>query len=193
MNAEDYLAMLKRHIDKISNQHNFDVAIIYIPQTFARFREDLSIEYNLHDAIKLYATDKAIKVQFIEERFVNYYDSCKVMWGLSTSIYAKASGILWQPVTMNKDTAFVGISYATSKSKGICVGCSQLFDSTGTGMRLLLRKIDAPGYWGKNPYMRNDEARSMMSALLDQYYKCDPTNQLKGLLFIKQLPSRPKK
>ena len=188
MNEVDFISLIKRNIDILSGQHNFDIAIIYIPNTFARFRENHLTDFNLHDAIKLYATDRSIKVQFIEERSIDYYDQCKVMWGLSTSLYAKATGVLWQPVTLNKDTAFVGVSYALSKNKGICIGCSQLFDSTGTGIRLLLRKIDDPGYFGRNPYMKSDEARSMMSALRDQYYKCDPTNQLKRIVVHKTTP-----
>ena len=69
----------------------------FIPTSFARFREspDSSDDYNLHDAIKLYAADKGISVQFIEERSTNAYDTCKVLWGLSTSLYAKSQGILW--------------------------------------------------------------------------------------------------
>ena len=188
MTQIDYLALLKRYVDTLSTQNNFDVAVIYIPTAFSRFREDLTNDYNLHDAIKLYATDKAVKVQFIEERSLNYYDPCKVMWGLSTSLYAKASGVLWQPTVFNANTAFVGISYSLSKSKGTCIGCSQLFDSTGTGIRLLLRKIDDPGFWGRNPYMKSDEARTVMSALRDQYYKCDPANQLKRIVIHKSTP-----
>jgi argonaute-like protein implicated in RNA metabolism and viral defense len=188
MSHNEFLALLKRYIDQLSIKHDFDIAIIYIPESFARFREENSSDFNLHDAIKLYATDKSVKVQFIEERSINYYNQCKVMWGLSTSLYAKASGILWQPSIINNDTAFVGISYALSKHKGTCIGCSQLFDSTGTGIRLLLRKIDEPGFWGRNPYMKNDEARSIMSALRDQYYKCDPTNQLKRIVIHKTTP-----
>jgi len=110
------------------------------------------------------------------------------MWGLSTSLYAKAAGVLWRPIIMNHDTAFVGVSYALSKQKGTCIGCSQLFDSTGTGIRLLLRKIDDPRFWGRNPYMKSNEAMSMMSALRDQYYKCDPTNQLKRIVVHKTTP-----
>jgi hypothetical protein len=188
MKQGDFLAMLKRFIDQLSTQHDFDVAVIYIPEKYARFREDALSDFNLHDAIKLYATDKSVKVQFVEERSIDYYDPCKVMWGLSTSLYAKASGILWQPAIINNDTAFVGISYAMSKSKGTCIGCSQLFDSTGTGIRLLLRKINEPGFWGRNPYMKSDEARSIMSALRDQYYKCEPTNHLKRIVVHKTTP-----
>lgn len=117
MTEIDYLNFLKRNIDRLASQNNFDIAVIYIPTAFSRFRENHATDFNLHDAIKLYATDKSVKVQFIEERSIDYYDQCKVMWGLSTSIYAKASGVLWQPVIMSKETAFVGISYAISKKK----------------------------------------------------------------------------
>lgn len=188
LNEVEYTTFIKRLIDRVASQNNCDVAIVYIPAAFSRFRENHLTDFNLHDAIKLYATDHSIKVQFIEERSIDYYDQCKVMWGLSTSLYAKASGVLWQPVTMNSDTAFVGVSYAISKNKGTCIGCSQLFDSTGTGIRLLLRKIDSPGFWGRNPYMKCDEARSMMSALRDQYYNSGATNQLKRIVVHKTTP-----
>ncbi len=190
LNIAAFLDLMKSFIDKISTCHNFDIAVIYIPSIFSGFREsdDPNDDFNLHDALKLYATDKSVKLQFIEDKSIKYYDPCKVRWGLSTSLYAKASGSLWQPVTLNDSTAFVGVSYAQSKSKGICIGCSQLFDSTGTGIRLLLRKIDDPGYFGKNPFMKKDEARAMMSSLREQYYKCDPTAKLNRIVVHKTTP-----
>lgn len=185
MNEIDYSNFLKRYIDRLAGQNNFDIAIIYIPNNFSRFRENIQTDFNLHDSIKLYATDKSVKVQFIEERSIGFYDECKVMWGLSTSLYAKASGVLWQPIIMNNETAFIGVSYAISSKKNVCIGCSQLFDSTGTGMRLLLRKISDPDYRGHNPYMKSDEARSIMSALRDQYNKCESINRLKRIVIHK--------
>lgn len=149
----------------------------------------ISADFNLHDEIKLYATDRGIKCQFIEERSINTYDPCKVLWGLSTSIYAKSSGVLWHPQAIHGGTAYVGISYAQSDEKGICIGCSQLFDSTGTGIRMILRKIDNPHYWGKkNPYMGRDEARSMMSQLREQYYGSNPTALLNRVVVHKTTP-----
>lgn len=185
--AKRFLSNMKFFIDKLSNQYTFDIAVIYIPRKFEKFREAKNDgdDFNLHDALKLYATDKGVKLQFIEERSINTYDPCKVLWGLSTGLYAKSSGVLWQPVAFNDDTAFVGISYAQSKSKGICIGCSQLFDSTGTGIRLLLRKINDPAFQGKNPFMKCDEARAMMSALREQYYKCNPTARLNRIVIHK--------
>ena len=188
--ASEFLGFLKRGIDCFSDRvTDFSVLVIYIPKSFSRFREskEISADFNLHDAIKLYATDKGVKVQFIEERSINTKDPCKVLWGLSTSIYAKASGVLWHPEAVDDTSAYIGISYAKSSS-GICIGCSQLFDSTGTGIRMLLRKIDNPHFYSKNPYMGQDEAREMMIALREQYYKSNPTADLKRIVIHKTTP-----
>ena len=186
--TQNYLNFLKQKIDYFSTQQtNFELLILYIPKAYKKFREDKSYDedYNLHDAIKLYATDKGIKVQIIEEKSLLASDKCKVMWALSTSLYAKAAGVLWQPVTLDNDTAFVGVSYAKSSKDNICIGCSQLFDSTGTGMRLLLQKIKDPSYNGKNPYMKCDEARTTMLKLREEYYQCTPTSKLNRIVIHK--------
>lgn len=187
LDTKGFVCMMKSFINKLATQYTFEVAVIYIPSAFAKFREsqDAGNDFNLHDALKLYATDKGIKLQFIEEKSTRNYDPCKVLWGLSTSLYAKAAGVLWQPAELNNSTAFVGVSYAQSKNKGICIGCSQLFDSTGTGIRLLLRKINDPAFQGKNPFMKSDEARAMMSVLREQYYKCNPTARLDRIVIHK--------
>lgn len=190
--VKDYVDFLKRGIDFFSrNIFSFDVLVIYIPKAFARFREsiDISTDFNLHDAIKLYATERGVAVQFIEERSINTYDPCKVFWGLSTSLYAKSQGVLWHPKEISENTVYIGIGYAQSEKKGICIGCSQLFDSTGTGVRMILRKINAPLYAGKrNPYMGKDEARKMMSALREKYYHCCPTSKIKRVVIHKTTP-----
>lgn len=186
-----FVAMIKRGIDKLAtNAMSTDLVVIYIPKSFNKFREDSlgTGDFNLHDAVKLYAMDKGVKIQFIEERSVRASDQCKVMWGLSTSIYAKANGILWQPSGAEDNTAYIGVSYATSSS-GINIGCSQLFDSTGAGMRMLMRKISNPGFMGrKNPYMKTDEARAMLGALRAQYYASTAAAPLKRIVIHKTTP-----
>lgn len=193
LTAKDFVNFLKREIDKFAlNRADFDILIVYIPYVFKKYRtaESISLDFDLHDALKLYATDKKITLQFIEEKSVRATDKCKVLWGLSTALYAKASmGVLWHPQAINDSTAYIGISYAVSKEKGICIGCSQLFDSTGTGMRMLLRKLDSPHFAGKhNPYMGQEEARSMMSALREEYYRCNPTAKLDRIVIHKTTP-----
>lgn len=190
--ASEFLDFLKRGINWFSQKIlDFDILIVYIPRYFAHFRtaKSISSDFNLHDAIKLYATDKGVKIQIIEERSINSYDPCKVMWGLSTSLYAKAAGVLWQPEAIQDNTAYIGISYAYSSEKGICIGCSQLFDSTGTGIRMVLRKISNPIFRGKsNPYMRADDARTMMMELREQYYHSNPVSNLRRIVIHKTTP-----
>ena len=192
MQPSEFLAFMKRGIDTYSlRASDFDILVIYIPRNFAAFRTNMTIspDFNLHDALKLYATEKGIKLQLIEERSVNSYDPCKVMWGLSTSLYSKATGVLWHPEAIQNDTAYIGISYAFSEKKRICIGCSQLFDSTGTGIRMVLRRIDNPILLGrKNPYMREDDARAMMTKLREQYYHSAPVNSLKRIVIHKTTP-----
>ena len=192
MKPSEFLAFMKRGIDAYSlRSSDFDILVIYIPQNFVAFRTaiEISPDFNLHDALKLYATEKGIKLQLIEEKSVNSYDPCKVMWGLSTSLYAKATGVLWHPEAIQNDTAYIGISYAFSEEKRICIGCSQLFDSTGTGIRMVLRKINNPIYRGRsNPYMREDDARTMMTELREQYYHSAPVNTLKRVVIHKTTP-----
>ena len=183
---------IKRIIDRFAlNRSDFDVLVVYIPKAFSKFRksESISLDFDLHDSLKLYATDKNVTLQFIEERSVVSADKCKVLWGLSTAIYAKAAmGVLWHPQVIDDCTAYVGVSYAISKEDGVCIGCSQLFDSTGTGMRMLLRKIRSPKYAGKNPYMGQEEARNMMLALREEYYRCNPTTKLDRIVIHKTTP-----
>ena len=192
MKPAEFLAFMKRGIEAYSQRaSDFDILIIYIPKSFASFRtaSEISPDFNLHDALKLYATEKGIKLQLIEEKSINSYDPCKVMWGLSTSLYAKATGVLWHPEAIQDDTAYIGISYAFSEEKRICIGCSQLFDSTGTGIRMVLRKINNPILLGKsNPYMREDDARTMMTELREQYYHSAPVNTLKRVVIHKTTP-----
>ena len=189
--VKDFVDFLKRGINYFATRRfDFDILIIYIPKGFARFRESLEIspDFNLHDAIKLYATEKGVAIQFIEERSISSYDPCKVLWGLSTSLYAKAQGVLWHPKSINEDTVYIGIGYAKSEKRGICIGCSQLFDSTGTGVRMILRKIRSPLYAGKNPYMNKDEARKMMTAMREKYYHCCPVSKMKRVVIHKTTP-----
>lgn len=187
-----YKGMLK-YIDKLyENIMEFDVLIIYIPSAFKKFRELKSNiqSFDLHDSIKLYCAQKGIKTQFIEERSVvtrKYNDFAKIMWGLSTAIYTKAIGKLWIPSNYKMDTAYVGLSYvqAAVGTKEILIGCSQLFDAQGNGMRLFLRPIKNPQYINKNPFMRKDDARILMSKLKDLFDNSVPTYNLKRVVIHK--------
>lgn len=192
LNPHQFIDFIKQQIDAFcAVRTNFEILVIYIPNALKGFREnkDLGVDFNLHDEIKIYAMKKGVPVQFVEQKSLSS-DNGKVMWGLSTGIYTKAlTGMLWQPSETAQNTAYIGLSYARSEEKGICLGCSQLFDSTGSGMKMILRKLKNPMHMGKeNPYMNRDEARCMISALREQYYRSCPTAKLDRIVIHKTTP-----
>ena len=83
-----FLDFLKRGINYFSqNMFEFDVLVIYIPRYFSHFRTASSIsnDFNLHDAIKLYATEQGITVQIIEEKSINTNEPCRAPIRLCTA------------------------------------------------------------------------------------------------------------
>lgn len=180
----------KSYISSKIQQALFDVLIIYIPKEYAAFRECKTDDtyFDFHDAIKLFCADKGIHVQIIEEKSINYYDNCKVMWALSTSLYTKANGELWKPKNYNKNTAFIGISYALKRDGRHYLGCSQLFDSAGRGMKLQLKELFDPKLIGKNPYMCSSDAFKIVSELRNTYSKFVPTDKLNRVVIHKTTP-----
>ena len=152
---------LTKYIDIFAkNLFAFDVLIIYIPNAFKHLRElkNESVYFDLHDSLKLYCASKGIVIQFIEGKSAvpnERNDMAKIMWGLSTGLYSKAVGRLWKPAAYSMNTAFVGLSYVQSVNNGenISIGCSQLFDAEGNGMRLYLRPLKNPQFIQKNPFM----------------------------------------
>jgi len=193
LDAISFYKGLTRYIDRfVMNLTDFDVLVIYIPSTFASLREvkSESIFFDLHDSIKLYCASKGIVVQFIEGRSAvsnGKNDLAKIMWGLSTGIYSKAVGRLWKPANYNKNTAFVGLSYVQSVNNGekISIGCSQLFDAEGNGMRLYLRPLKNPQFIQENPFMRNEDASRLMLNLKQLYDDSVPTYKLKRVVVHK--------
>ena len=115
LNAVGFYDLMKRKIDKLSERNTeIDCVIVYIPERWKPYRElkNESTYFDLHDSLKLYAVKKGLKLQFIEDKSINYFDQAKIRWWLSLGIYVKSNGIPWKVNTDNKETAFVGLSYA---------------------------------------------------------------------------------
>lgn len=193
LNALQFYEGLTRYINVFSkNLMSFDVLVIYIPSCFVHLREmkNEKIYFDLHDSLKLYCASKGIVVQLIEEKSAipnKNNDLAKIMWGLSTGLYSKAVGRLWKPAVYNKNTAFVGLSYVQSVNNGekISIGCSQLFDAEGNGMRLYLRPLKNPQFIQKSPFMRNEDACRLMLNLKKLYDDSVPTYDLKRVVIHK--------
>lgn len=183
-NAKKYYELLTRKISYLLDKvDDFDVLVVHIPKEALHLRQMNS--FDLHDALKLFCANHHIKVQFVEDRSIEDNQKLKVTWGLSTGIYAKANGELWRPRYFNDETAFIGISYSMLKEGGYYVGCSQLFDSCGNGMRLIINQLKDPHVIRKNPYMSKEDAQYVVGNLLRAYYRSSPTAKLKRVVVHK--------
>ena len=182
--AQDYYKILISKITTLIDKRDlFDIVIIHIPEEAKNLR--LNGIFNLHDAVKIFCANKLIKVQFIEDKSISHPMQLKVKWGLSSGLYAKANGELWQPKYFNDDTAFIGISYSLLPNGQFYVGCSQLFDSCGNGMRLIINQLRDPKIIRKNPYMSKEDAAYIVGNLLRAYYQSSPISKIKRVVVHK--------
>lgn len=184
---------LKSCIDRVVvSQTDIDCLIIYIPEQWKRFRELKSedVYFDLHDSIKIYCVKKGIKIQFIEEKSIGYYDQAKIRWWLSLGLYVKSNATPWKIKTDDLETAFVGLSYAIRRNakQKVVLGSSQIFDSNGNGLKFLMQPIDNPMYFDKhkkNPFMSKEDAFRLVTNIRNTYHKIDPNIGLKKLVIHK--------
>lgn len=185
-----FYELMKSKIDSLSIRNTeIDCVIVYIPDTWRNFRElkNEQTYFDLHDSLKLYGVKKGLRLQFIEDKSINYKDQAKIKWWLSLGIYVKSNGTPWKIKTDNKETAFVGLGYAIRQNTRhkVVLGSSQIFDGSGNGLRFLLQPIEKPIYFGKNPFMSKDDAFRLVSNIRNTYHKIDPIIGLKKLVLHK--------
>ncbi len=188
--AIQFYDFLKSKLDKLAvKSTDIDCVVIYIPSKWLDFRElkNENTYYDLHDSLKLYGVKKGLKIQFIEDKSIQYKDQAKIRWWLSLGIYVKSNGTPWKIKTENTETAFVGLGYAVrqnAKNK-VVLGSSQIFDGDGNGLKFLLQPIEKPVFYNKNPYMSKEDAFRLISNIRNTYHKVDPVIGLKKLVLHK--------
>ena len=80
----------------------------------------------------------------------------------------KANGTPWRNQIVNDSTAFIGLDFAVQKVNAqtkFVFGSSQIFDSSGQGLRFLLQPIEHPVFYGKNPFMSREDAEATNSKI----------------------------
>jgi len=190
VSAIQFYDLIKHKIDIFSSKSTeIDCVVIYIPKEWERFRELKNEQtfYDLHDSLKLYAVKKGLKIQFIENKSIQYFDKAKIRWWLSLGLYVKSNGTPWKIQTDSIETAFVGLGYAVRQNTNnrVVLGSSQIFDGNGNGLKFLLQPIENPVFHHKNPFMSKDDAFRLVSNIRNTYHKIDPVIGLKKLVLHK--------
>lgn len=174
-NKGDFRNFIMRGIKRFLK--GYDILLIYIPNELKALRNFDNVD--LHDFIKLNCAN-LIKTQFLEEETLDSSDDeNKKIFNLAMGIYTKSIGIPWRPKNYKNDTIFIGMSFGVN-SKGVTVGCSQIFDGSGQGMKFIVSEISDKKR--KNQYLSKEEAYNLGLQIRTTYYKCNNLYLLKRIV-----------
>ena len=169
-------ASLVRAVQRLdARRSDFDVLFIYVPQRWEPgFTGGPEDDFDLHDHLKAFAAGRGVPVQLVREDSAHsYHCKASVMWRVGLALYAKAGGIPWKLAGADRETAYIGISYAvrppTSDRPRFVTCCSQVFDADGAGLEFIAYDAHEVEVQRDNPFLSRTEMFRVMTRSIDLY------------------------
>ena len=143
--------------------------------------------FDFRNALKGKAMKHGIPIQLIKESTLNHMvndtnssseNLATILWNFSTALYYKASGKPWRLAKLRQDTCYVGISFFVNKlspNPNMQISMAQVFTHNGEGLVLRGTEVDIDKKT-KKPYLKNDQARTLMKRALEKYYSSSGRN-----------------
>ncbi len=154
---------------------HLDVLFIYLPQRWSRgYVGGEGDDFDLHDHVKAATAARRLPVQLVrEDQALAYLDRASVMWRIGLALYAKAGGVPWKLADTDRDTAYIGISYAVrppeSDRPRFVTCCSQVFDAEGSGLEFVAYDAHEVEVQRDNPFLSRTEMFRVMTRSMDLY------------------------
>lgn len=163
-----------------------DIVIIALTQEIEELAHSVKVAgnffLNLRRAIKASAMQQKtpIPVQLLRTRTVegkgNVQEIATRAWNFCTAQYYKAGGVPWRPISLEKDTCYVGVSFYVAQDIDSTLtmrsSVAQAFDYLGQGLVLRGEKFE----WdeetlGPTAHLTKGAARNLISSALKEYVK----------------------
>lgn len=169
--------VLTNTINRLSAvRHEFDLLMIFLPERWEAAFRGKDDDFDLHDYIKAVNASRGVPTQIIREaRALNYPCRASVMWRLGIALYCKAGGVPWKLADHDRETAYIGLSYALRFDEDghvmFVTCCSQVFDSDGAGLEFVAYETDDVRIVRDNPFLSRTEMRRVMARSLMLYQR----------------------
>lgn len=137
--------------------------------------------FDFRNSLKGKVMKYGIPIQIIKESTLNHVlnysdhnkgtDPATFSWNFSTALYYKANGKPWRLAKLRQDTCYVGVSFFIDKlspNRDIQVSLAQVFTHNGEGLVLRGTEVEVDERT-KKPYLKKDQARTLMERALKKY------------------------